>query len=116
MNVKNSEMLFYLFHGPCCSTCTAIFSSLEMAHDWIRKHSLSGIVIQYTINKPAYDLGLKTQTLPEYLLENIGDSHGIETYTDYSRHWKFCYGYCEDEPDYDEARRRWYLEHAKTKQ
>lgn len=106
-------MYIYLFHGHESESCNAIFSSLEMASVWIHKHSLTGIVLRYTVDEPGFDERLKTKDPkpPKYILDRTDDPDGRETYVNNLWHWHYRYGYGENDPGFDEAFERWEKEH-----
>lgn len=51
-------MNVWVFNGNGGSFPGGVFSKKEIADDWIRKHSLSGILTEYPVDEGIYDYSL----------------------------------------------------------
>lgn len=49
----------YVFIGEGASFPAGIFTTLEKAEEWIRTHSLSGILSKYPVDKGLYDWAIQ---------------------------------------------------------
>jgi len=105
-----SDAEIFVFYGAASKACVATFSSLKKAQEWIKQHSLSGLVIKFTMDRPGFDLRLAAGSLPKYLDEN--DPHARESFVDNSFHWHYFYGVSDDEPGFGDAAERWNRKNA----
>jgi hypothetical protein len=48
----------WVFMGEGATHPSAVFSSMEQAEAWIKKHSLGGILTAYPIDAPIYELAV----------------------------------------------------------
>ncbi len=49
----------YVFHGNNATFCAAVFSSKELAEEWIAKQAVSGLLTAYPLNQSAYDWAIE---------------------------------------------------------
>lgn len=57
--------------------CSGVFSTKEIAEEWIKKYSLSGVLTVYSIDEAPYDLAIrmghfKPQKVRDFTPEFIG--------------------------------------------
>jgi hypothetical protein len=60
----------WVFHGDGAMLNSAVFTELEKAEEWIKKHSLSGMLTKMPINQGIYDWAIETGTfVPKSLFQ-----------------------------------------------
>ena len=60
-NLKIMTDWIWIFHGEGAMLSTAVFTDLEKAEEWIKKHSLSGVLTKMPLNQSVYDWAVETE-------------------------------------------------------
>jgi hypothetical protein len=68
MNLERKKV--YVFHGANARFCSAVFSSIEEADNWIGLHGLSGVLTTYILDLPVYKWAVE-----ENFFEIEGEQH-----------------------------------------
>ncbi len=58
--IGNNPNFVFLFHTTRSSFCGGVFSSREIAEEWIAKHSLSGVLTKYPVDAGVYDWAIES--------------------------------------------------------
>lgn len=103
-------MHVFLFHGAGSLACVAAFSELDIAKAWIKEHSLTGYILRYDVDYPAFESRLQQGTLRSYHLRDKDAPRSRERFVDISWEYRFFYGVGEEDPGFRDACDRWHAE------
>ena len=82
--MANKTEIIWVFHGASSRFTSGVFSSLDIADEWIRKHNLTGTLTKYPLNIGVYDWCLENE-LFEIKTENEASPDFIQNFTSASQ-------------------------------
>ncbi|MDO3627653.1 hypothetical protein [Mucilaginibacter sp. BT774] len=92
MNKEFNNGSIWVFHGEQGRFSSGVFTSQQIAEEWIKKHKLSGLLTEYPLNKGVYDWALEND-LFSIKKDSHKSSQFIQGFTSGSQeHFHYEYG------------------------